>query len=135
MDKLVGKYVMDPDDLNKAARELLDMTAEIDESLNAITSDSISMNGKVDLAEFTCADKLIEATDEWRTIRILRLRKRVERLGMFLAAHAAEQVNLDEFSASDFNGVVDPDLFPESKPGNDNPPVSGSDEPQPQEAQ
>ncbi|QSB04417.1 hypothetical protein [Natronoglycomyces albus] len=108
-------YVMEPDALNRAARQLLDLGSELRDRFRPVSSAGHDLADSADTGEFTAIARLARATDDWRSHRIPALRQHVKHAGQFLAVHAHQQVEVDEFSASMFRNL-DSQLFPESTP-------------------
>lgn len=127
-------YVMDPEALNKGARSLFDLREDLEDQFRKVFQTSIGLPNAGDTDEFPVLDSLVNVCDEWRHYRIKRLKEHLEHSAQFLAVHAAEQVEADEFSASMFTEYVDDSDFPEAATGASEPALPPSGDPVPLEA-
>lgn len=127
-------YVMDPEALNKGARSLFDHREELEDQFRKVFQTSIGLPDAGDPAEFTCLETLTKVCDEWRHHRIKRLKEHLEHSAQFLAVHAAEQIEADEFSASMFSEYVSETDFPEAATSSPDPTSPAPGDPIPMEA-
>lgn len=127
-------YVMDPEALNKGARSLFDIREDLEDQFRKVFQTSIGLPGAGDTGEFPVLDALVNVCDEWRHYRIKRLKEHLEHSAQFLAVHAAEQVEADEFSASMFTEYVSEADFPEAAAGASDPTPTATGDPVPLEA-
>lgn len=129
-----GNYVMDPEALNKGARSLFDLREDLEDQFRKVFQASIGLPDAGDPNEFPLLDALVNVCDEWRHFRIKRLKEHLEHSAQFLAVHAAEQVEADEFSASMFSEYVSASDFPEAATGASDPTAPPTGDPVPLEA-
>ena len=125
--------VVNPESLHSAARAFFDLQEDLTEAHRPLIGSSQSLKSDMEPSSFTLVDRLIELTDEWGHFRVHRLKKHYERLGQFLVVHAEGTIEADEFSASDFSKVADPQQYPEASNSPIDTPAPGpSGEPAPE---